>query len=99
MAAARAELSILVVRSGGFAGISRRWTVDERDPGDDWIALIEACPWDANAIDLESRDRFVWRIEARMARHHRQASVPDSALTGPWRDLVDRVQQDGAEDA
>jgi hypothetical protein len=98
MAGARAELTILVVRSGGFAGITRRWSVDEQDPADDWIALVEACPWDeAGGDDPASRDRFVWRIEARMARHHREASVPDSLLTGPWRDLVDRVQKDGTD--
>jgi len=100
MAGARAEhsaveLQILVVRSGGFAGLTQRWSVDERDPADDWIALVEACPWDAVGEDPASRDRFVWRIEARMARRHREASVPDSLLTGPWRDLVERVQKDG----
>jgi hypothetical protein len=97
MAAARAELTILVVRSGGIAGISRRWSVDEPDPGDDWIALLEACPWDAVGADDAGRDRFVWRIEAHMATHSREASVPDSQLTGPWRELVDRVQQDGTD--
>jgi hypothetical protein len=104
MAGARAEhsaveLRILVVRSGGFAGISRRWSVDEQDPADDWIALVEACPWNEVGEDAQARDRFVWRIEARMARHHHEASVPDSLLVGPWRELVDRVQQDGAEGA
>ena len=92
-----AELTVLVVRSGGFAGITRRWSVDEPDPGDDWIALVEACPWDDVAADPVSRDRFVWRIEARMARRHHEASVPDSLLTGPWRDLVERVQREGSD--
>jgi hypothetical protein len=97
MAAARSELTILVVRSGGIAGIPRRWAVDEQEPGDDWIALLEACPWDAVVADDASRDRFVWRIEARMARRHREASVPDRELTGPWRELVDRVQAEGSD--
>ncbi len=99
MATGRGELTILVVRSGGVAGISRRWSLEEPEPGDDWIALVEACPWDAVGTDPASRDRFVWRIEARMARERRQASVPDSALTGPWRELVERVQREGAADA
>jgi hypothetical protein len=97
MAAARGELTILVVRSGGIAGIPRRWSVDEPDPGDDWIALIRACPWDDVVADAESRDRFVWRIEARLAQHHRTASVPDRELTGPWRELVDRVRSEGSD--
>jgi hypothetical protein len=96
MAAARAELTILVVRSGGVTGIPQRWSVDEPDPGDDWIALVEACPWDAVGADEVGRDRFVWRIEAHLATNSREASVPDRDLTGPWRELVDRVQRDGA---
>lgn len=95
MAQGRAELTVLVVRSGGVAGLSRRWAVDEPDPGDDWIALIEACPWDAVGTDEAARDRFTWRIEARMAERRRQASVPDRELTGPWRSLVERVQAEG----
>jgi len=97
MAAVRGELTIVVVRSGGFAGLTKRWSVDERDPADDWIALVEACPWDAIGADPASRDRFVWRIEARMPRDRREASVPDSLLTGPWRDLVERVQREGSD--
>jgi hypothetical protein len=98
MAAARAELSIVVVRSGGFAGMSRRWAIERPEPDDDWIALVEACPWGRVAEDRESRDRFTWRIEARVSRRRHRASVPDRDLTGPWRDLVDRVQRDGSSD-
>jgi hypothetical protein len=98
MAAARAELSIVVVRSGGFTGITRRWAIERPDPDDDWVALVEACPWGQVAADRESRDRFTWRIEARVARRHHRASVPDRELTGPWRELVDRVQRDGSSD-
>lgn len=93
------ELRVLVVRSGGVAGISRRWSVEESEPGDDWIALVEACPWDSVGTDPEARDRFVWRIEARTAQRRRTASVPDSELTGPWRELVDRVRRDGSDAA
>jgi hypothetical protein len=95
MAAERGDLTILVVRSGGIAGLTRRWSVDEPEPADDWIALLEACPWDAVG-ETSGADRFVWRIEAHLAARSREASVPDSELTGPWKDLVDRVQQDGS---
>ncbi|MGN6326349.1 protealysin inhibitor emfourin [Pseudolysinimonas sp.] len=93
--AARGELTVVVVRSGGFAGITRRWSVDRPDPDDDWVALVEACPWDDVGEDPAGRDRFVWRIEARLPQRHHEASVPDSRLTGPWRELVDRVQREG----
>lgn len=96
MAEPRAELRVVVVRSGGLAGISRRWTVLEQNPGDDWIALVDACPWDAVGTDSTSRDRFVWRIEAQTGRRQRRASVPDSLLIGPWHDLVDRVRREGS---
>ena len=92
----RAVLSILVVRSGGFAGLTQQWHVEPQDDADEWIALVQACPWGRVRRDEASRDRFVWRIEARMPPTVRTASVPDSLLVGPWRVLVDRVQEVGA---
>lgn len=93
--ASRAGLTILVVRSGGFAGISQQWRVEARNDADEWLELVRACPWGAVARDTESRDRFVWRIEAHLPRAVRRASVPDAHLVGPWRVLVDRVQEVG----
>jgi hypothetical protein len=88
-----AGVSILVVRSGGFAGISQQWRVDARDDAETWIELVRACPWNAVGRDTASRDRFVWRIEAHLPRTVRRASVPDAHLVGPWRALVERVQE------
>ncbi len=86
-------LLVTVVRSGGFAGLRREWQAavgdDERD---DWMLLIQACPWGRIPTDPTSSDRFVWRIEARGPRLRRSASVPDAFLDGPWRELVDRVR-------
>jgi hypothetical protein len=90
-----ARLRILVVRSGGFAGLTERWTVEDPDHVDDWIALLRACPWGAVGVDATSRDRFVWRIEAHTARRRQVALVPDRDLTGPWRSLVERVRAEG----
>ncbi|MDP9027797.1 MAG: hypothetical protein M3N46_09650 [Actinomycetota bacterium] len=87
------SLRVLVVRSGGIAGIRQQWLAEPVDDAEGWLALIQACPWGAVGADSTSRDRFVWRIEARMPRAVRTASVPDSLLVGPWRLLVDRVQQ------
>ena len=92
----RAGVSILVVRSGGFAGISQQWRVEADDDADEWLELVRACPWGAVGRDAASRDRFVWRIEAHLPRTVRKASVPDAHLVGPWRVLVERVQQAGA---
>jgi hypothetical protein len=95
-----ASLTIIVVRSGGFAGLRRQWQVDADDDAEQWLALVQACPWGRIGRDTESRDRFVWRIEvrhgrARTPRTVHAASVPDAMLTGPWRALVDRVQEVG----
>lgn len=91
-----ASPSILVVRSGGFAGLREQWQVDAHDDVEEWLALVRACPWGVIGRDEASRDRFVWRIEARLPRTVRTASVPDALLVGPWRALVERVKEVGA---
>ena len=87
-------LVITVVRSGGFAGLRQEWQAavgdDERD---DWMPLIQACPWGSTPSDPTSRDRYIWRIQARGPRLRRSATVPDAHLDGPWRVLVDRVRE------
>lgn len=95
--AAHDELSfrILVVRSGGIAGLRQQWQIEPRDDPESWLDLVHACPWGAVGSDPASRDRFVWRIEARMPHPVHTASVPDAQLVGPWRALVDRVQKVG----
>jgi hypothetical protein len=100
MADARPELewAILVVRSGGFAGLSREWRVLSTDhPEVDWMRLVEACPWDAAVPADHSRDGFVWRIEARATTSRHRATLPDSRVRGAWRELVDEVKAATAE--
>ena len=87
-----ARVAIEVVRSGGFAGISRQWRVEPAPDDAEWLALIDACPWGYSGSDTTSRDRYVWRIEVRLRRRTRRASVPDRDLSGPWQELVERVQ-------
>lgn len=89
---------ILVVRSGGFAGIRQQWHVEPADDAETWVELVTACPWGSVAGDPSSADRFVWRIEARMPHPVRTATVPDAQLVGPWRALVDRVREVGSHD-
>ncbi|KQQ66791.1 protealysin inhibitor emfourin [Microbacterium sp. Leaf320] len=88
-----AQVVIAVVRTGGIAGIRRQWRV-EPDPAEssDWIAMIESCPWDADADDTTGADRFVWLIRVRTPSEKRERELPDSALDGPWRQLVDAVR-------
>lgn len=86
---------VAVTRSGGFAGLTREWTA-EPAPEDApvWVDLIERCPWD-DPLDRDpaGADRFVWSIHATCGdAAERAADLPDRALTGPWRALVDAVR-------
>lgn len=87
------DLAILVARSGGIAGMTRRWRVapPARDT-ERWVVLVERCPWDDDLGSGSGADRFVWRIEARIRAERHQQVVPDEHLSGPWRDLVDAVR-------
>lgn len=96
-----AVLEITVARVGGIAGARRRWSVTpERPQLADWRSLVESCPWDAVSAEQAAArrapggDRFVWIIEVHLAETHHEAELPESSLTGPWRELVDRVRAD-----
>ena len=89
-----AELTITVARSGGFAGLTREWSVSSAiDDAGELLALVDACPWRSIHPDRVSRDRFVYLITVRAPRRRRTASLPEASLTGPWKSLVQRVQQ------
>lgn len=87
------QVVIAVVRTGGIAGIRRRWRV-EPDPADAdaWIELIESCPWDQDADAATGADRFVWSIRVRTADERRERELLDSELSGAWLVLVDAVR-------
>jgi hypothetical protein len=86
-------MKITVQRSGGIAGLKREWSVQATTPKDKsrWEPLVEACPWDAVPGAAESRgqpDRFMYSIRAGQHR----ATLPEQAVTGPWRVLVDNTR-------
>lgn len=86
-------VAIRVTRSGGVAGMLRVWLVESVE-ADGWLPLVDACPWDDRERP-SGADRFVWRIEVRAPEPTREAELPDGAVRGPWRELVDRVRQEG----
>ncbi|MFT4156390.1 MAG: hypothetical protein QM630_00450 [Microbacterium sp.] len=93
-----APVVIAVVRTGGVAGIRRRWRVEApSEEAGAWIALIESCPWEEPAHECRGADQFVWSIRARTPSERREQELPDRALDGPWRELVDAVRAASAE--
>jgi len=85
---------IAVVRTGGIAGIRRHWQVEPaHDEVSHWIELIDRCPWEAPCPDSRGADRYIWSIRARTPEASRERDLPESALDGPWRRLVDAVRE------
>ena len=89
-------MKISVERSGGIAALTRVWTVNAQTESakSQWRPIVEACPWDAvpksvRAAAAEASgnqpDRFIYAIRA----GQRRAALPEQAVTGPWRVLVD----------
>lgn len=86
---------IAVVRSGGIAGLRRRWRVEPgSEQASQWVALVDRCPWDErmDAGEQTGADRYVWSIHAVLHDEQREQVVPDSLLQGAWRELVDAVR-------
>ncbi|MGW8482415.1 protealysin inhibitor emfourin [Microbacterium sp. NPDC055903] len=95
-----AEVTIVVVRTGGLAGLRRRWQVDaSAAPGTPWSTLIERCPWDAPHVPAPGdghADRFLWSIRAYTGQTQRERELREAEVEGPWRELVDAVRASGA---
>ena len=84
-------MKITVTRTGGFAGLTATWTVlvdDQPDP-ESWRELVQSLPWQDRPRLAPQPDRYVYRIQC----SHRRATLPEQALEGPWRELVDRVRE------
>jgi hypothetical protein len=93
-----------VERSGGIAALTRVWTVHAQSETakSQWQPIVEACPWDdvpktvraAAETTSNQPDRFIYSIRA----GQRRAALPEQAVTGPWRVLVDSARA-AAEDS
>lgn len=94
-----AVVTVTVVRSGGFAGLTRRWSVQAAEPdAAPWIALVDDCPWDACRADPPAAvDRFTWSVRAILPAVQHRADLPETEANGPWRTLIDAVQAASAE--
>ncbi len=86
-----------MLRTGGFAGMMTGWEVrvDEQPDPARWESLVEACPWDGpppqDAGAGPGADRFVYEFQA----GRRRTTLGESLVQGPWRELADRVRENG----
>ncbi|WP_210481692.1 protealysin inhibitor emfourin [Naasia sp. SYSU D00948] len=78
---------VTVSRSGGIAGITRRWTVSLGEA--DWEDLLSRA-----GTDPAGRDRFVYRV----TDGRRSAVIPDSRLDARLRRLLSGLGEAGDED-
>ena len=90
-------LSVVVERSGGFAGLTRRWSVTAGPDDATWTALVDACDWDGDgtgraASEPAGADRFCWTVTARTPAAERSAALAEHEVDGPWRALIDAVR-------
>lgn len=83
-------MDVEVVRSGGIAGLRLSWTVNVEDQPDpeEWVLLIERLPWGETPPAPAEPDRYTYKI--RCASH--EQTLAERQVTGPWRDLVERVR-------
>lgn len=83
-------MKVTVVRSGGILGAPRRWEVviDEQDDPQSWLNLVGELPWNETRREAPAPDRFVYRISCPRG----QVTLPEQQVVGPWRELVERVQ-------
>jgi len=96
---AETVVAVTVVRSGGFAGLTRRWGV-QATPADAqrWRALVDDCPWDEHGDRCTDQratgaDRFSWTVHATLPDATLRADLTETQATGPWRALIDAVRE------
>lgn len=80
---------VSVVRSGGFAGLTRSGRADVPDD------LVRACPWDAPPPAPTGADRFTYEISITNGPF---VTLPESGLEDPWRTLIEYVLNSANDD-
>ena len=89
-----ATLSVVVERTGGFAGLTRTWRVDAvAAEYSRWADLVDQCPWERlPPPPTKGADRFSWIVSTHRGRERRHAELAEQELTGPWKELIDAVR-------
>ncbi|MCC3265749.1 hypothetical protein MUG94_15315 [Arthrobacter gengyunqii] len=84
-------MKIVVIRTGGFAGLTRIWSthVSTEEAEQQWLPLLQEPPPQKPA----GSDRFVYEISVGPAA----VTLPEHCVQGKWRDLVERARKGGEE--
>lgn len=92
MSESSSTMDVTVRRSGGFAGITRVWSVTIDTDSDDagsWRTLLDQVPWGTQRTDTDQADRYIYRLECNSLT----ATIPEGALTTSCRLVIERVQE------
>ena len=86
-------MRLVVVRSGGIAGMRRTWSseVSSKEAEERWLPLLQDPPsTDAHG---SMPDRFTYEISVGKAA----VTIPEESLQGRWQELVDRARKGNRE--
>ncbi|MER1996675.1 MAG: protealysin inhibitor emfourin [Arthrobacter sp.] len=83
-------MRLVVVRTGGMAGMRRTWSseVSSEEAEERWLPLLQDPPQQP----ADGQDRFTYEISV----GQQAVTIPETSLKGRWRELVDRAR-DGEE--
>ena len=80
-------MRIVVVRTGGFAGLTKVWStqVSSEEAEQEWLPLLQDPPPEHPG----GADRFVYEFQVGQTA----VTLPEQCVQGRWRDLVERARQ------
>ena len=94
--AAAGAVRVLVTRTGGFAGVSRSWRLEEADLDDEGAARLRALVAAAACEQVEPApprpDGFEVELVLERGDEHWSVRLPERSATGPVRELLDLVR-------
>ncbi|MCC3281489.1 protealysin inhibitor emfourin [Arthrobacter caoxuetaonis] len=80
-------MRLVVVRTGGLAGMRRTWSseVSSEEAEERWLPLLQDPPESRE----DGNDRFTYEISV----GKQAVTIPEQSLQGSWRELVDRARE------
>jgi hypothetical protein len=82
-------MRLVVVRTGGIAGMRRTWSseVSSEEAEQRWLPLLQEPPEEPAG----GQDRFTYEIRV----GQQAVTISETSLTGQWRELVERARDGG----